>query len=171
MCRCLVKITPTKMAVFIKRICYTPRFYPRPPKNLHRYICHICDISQLWIIRSMNSRLAKVRKSFRKFYVVKKLTRIWLGIFVQEGNPMDWNFLHLAGPVAVGQAAGERASLPWKYIVSSQLCRDHGTCEVVHPSTSPWPSSSAGWVVAAALMLPDVASGWAPRESTWRLCC
>ena len=23
------------------------KFYPRPPKNLHRLICHICDISQL----------------------------------------------------------------------------------------------------------------------------
>ena len=28
-------------------ICYSPRFYPKPQKNLHRYICHICDIMQL----------------------------------------------------------------------------------------------------------------------------
>ena len=48
------KIAPTILAVFIKlyptseRVCYNQRFYPRPPKNLHRLICPICDISQLW---------------------------------------------------------------------------------------------------------------------------
>ena len=31
-----------------KRVCYYQKIYPRPPKNLHRLICHICDISQLW---------------------------------------------------------------------------------------------------------------------------
>ena len=37
-----------------KHVCYSPRFYPRPPKNLHRYICHICDIMQLcsWFVQS-----------------------------------------------------------------------------------------------------------------------
>ena len=45
-----------KRAVFIKlyqyqkRVCYSPRFYPRPPKKLHRYICHICDIMQLCFV-------------------------------------------------------------------------------------------------------------------------
>ena len=48
------KIAPTILAVFIKlyptseRVCYNQRFYPRPPKNLHRLICHICEILQLW---------------------------------------------------------------------------------------------------------------------------
>ena len=28
-------------------ICYFSKFYPRPSKILHRYICSICDISQL----------------------------------------------------------------------------------------------------------------------------
>ena len=32
-----------------KRVCHFPKIYPRPPKYLHRYICHICDISQLWM--------------------------------------------------------------------------------------------------------------------------
>ena len=30
-----------------KRVCYYQKIYPRPPKNLHRLICRICDISQL----------------------------------------------------------------------------------------------------------------------------
>ena len=32
-----------------KRVCYYQKIYPRPPKNLHRLICRICDISQLWV--------------------------------------------------------------------------------------------------------------------------
>ena len=31
-----------------KRVCHSPKFYPRPLKNLHRYVCRICDIMQLW---------------------------------------------------------------------------------------------------------------------------
>ena len=31
------------------------KIYPRPPKNLHRLICHICDISQLCIYYIYNT--------------------------------------------------------------------------------------------------------------------
>ena len=40
------------------------------------------------------------------------LTWVRLGIFIQEGGGVDWNLLHLASPVAMGQAAWEWASLP-----------------------------------------------------------
>ena len=39
-------------------------------------------------------------------------TWVRLGILIQGGGGMDWNFLHLASPVAVGQAAGVWAGLP-----------------------------------------------------------
>ena len=32
---------------FKGRYVTLPKFYPRPPKNLHRYICRICDIMKL----------------------------------------------------------------------------------------------------------------------------
>ena len=38
-------------------------------------------------------------------------TRVWMCIFVQEGDAVDGNLLHLTTPVAMGQAARERASL------------------------------------------------------------
>ena len=48
------KNIPMKLDVFIKfhpiseeHICYSPKFYPTSSKDLHRYICHICDILQL----------------------------------------------------------------------------------------------------------------------------
>ena len=44
------KITPNEMDHFHKALPNVKpslKFYPRPPKKLHRYICHICDISQL----------------------------------------------------------------------------------------------------------------------------
>ena len=51
-----------------KRVCHSPKFYPRPPKNLHRYICRICDIMQLWI------RLAL---SFTRYVVLGPGLRYW----------------------------------------------------------------------------------------------
>ena len=33
---------------FILQNCFSFTFYPNLPRFLHRYICHICDISQLW---------------------------------------------------------------------------------------------------------------------------
>ena len=40
------EITPMKLSVSIK-LYPTPKAHRLPPTNLHRYICHICDISQL----------------------------------------------------------------------------------------------------------------------------
>ena len=54
----------------------------------------------------------KVKKS-RSLSKVHKLTWVRLCIFVQEGGAVDWNLLGLAAPIAMGQAAGEWASLPW----------------------------------------------------------
>ena len=82
---------------------------------------------------------------------------------------MDGNLLHLATPVAVGQAAGQRASLSWKKIYCQLTRAVEGmmlTCEVVEPPTRPCPPPSADRVVTAAFMTPYVASGGTPGESS-----
>ena len=41
------RIYPKKYLTFTN-LHVLPHFYPNIPIFLHRYICHICDISQLW---------------------------------------------------------------------------------------------------------------------------
>ena len=116
----------------------------------------------------------KVKKS-RSLSKVHKLTWVRLCIFIQEGGAVDWNLLGLAAPIAMGQAAGEWASLPWIVNVSSHLFKLLSiTCEVVQPPTCPFVIASfvsANWIVTAAFSFPDIAPGWAPFESPRGLCC
>ena len=42
----LVEFTPKLL--HSSKLCGVLHFYPNPPKFLHRYICHICNIQQLW---------------------------------------------------------------------------------------------------------------------------
>ena len=104
------------------------------------------------------------------------LTGVWLCIFVQEWGAIDWNLLHLTTPVAMWQTARQRASLPWimSLILSVQSywrMKMFYTCEVVHPPTGSSPPSSTDWIVTAALVPPDIASCWAPFESTGGQSC
>ena len=87
----------------------------------------------------------------------------WIGISCISQVQLPW-----------GRLPGNGQVFPENLLsahVSSQIWKYDATCEVVHPPTSSWPSSSTGWVVAAAFMSPDIASVWAPPESTWRKCC
>ena len=42
---CFHKVLPNVKSVYVTHL----KFYPRPQKILHRYICHICDIMKLWV--------------------------------------------------------------------------------------------------------------------------
>ena len=88
---------------------------------------------------------------------------------------MDRDFPPLASPVAMGQAAGKRASLSWKVLVSSRLLKRnyYSTCEVVEPPTRSFVAFtfvSTDWIVAAAFLTPHIAARGAPFEFSRRLC-
>ena len=79
-----------------KRVCYYQKIYPRPPKNLHRLICHICDISQLWYPPHFLSWLRDVQTNYeqktiyqgvykadwRRFISISNIFKqVWFGFF------------------------------------------------------------------------------------------
>ena len=75
-----------------------------------------------------------------------------------------------------GKLPGKGQVFPEIFFVSSQLLRRSSwcTCEVVKPSTCSsvtGTSFSADGIVTASFIPPYVASGWAPFESAWGLCC
>ena len=77
------KITPNEMDHFHKalpNVKNSLKFYPRPPKNLHRYICHICDIMQL--CNDQRHKLTNQKKFTQTLTKAntKTMTKTWRGL-------------------------------------------------------------------------------------------
>ena len=106
-----------------------PHMWSKEPVGRHSRAHILTSIEELRIDFEL-----KVKKS--RSLCVHKLTWVWLCIFFQEGSSVDWDLLGLAAPIAMGQAARQWASLPWKCIVSSHLLKRLSiTCEVIKPPT------------------------------------
>ena len=77
------KITPNEMDRFHKalpNVKNSLKFYPRPPKKLHRYICHICDIMQL--CNDQRHKLTNQKKFTQTLTKAntKTMTKTWRGL-------------------------------------------------------------------------------------------
>ena len=69
---------------------YSPRFYPKPPKNLHRYICHICDIMQLCCANSIMQKL--IVFALLVSFSAQWETEIPSAIFSSAEKQAAWNY-------------------------------------------------------------------------------
>ena len=96
-----------------------------------------------------------------------QLTRVGVGITVQESGVGNRDFLHLAAPIAVGNAAGFGSGVAWRCCYLDKVEEKWITCEVVHPAAEVPPLPSTCWVKAAGGMFANWAMTSAPTEYPW----